>query len=69
MKALHADPEFAKAHSECSRKRMKARQADPAFNPLAALTEEERAEYDTLKRAGNSRPQALEAIGRGDLAK
>lgn len=57
------DPEFKKANSE----RMKRLNADPEFNPLAALTREKRADYDTLKRAGYTRPEALRAIGRADL--
>jgi len=63
MRRLHADPEFAKAHAE----RMRRRQADPKFNPLAALSEAERADYDALKKAGYTRAEALDAIGRGDL--
>lgn len=63
MRARHADPEFAAANAE----RMRARNADPEFNPLAALTESERADYDTLKRAGYERNEAFVAIGRDDL--
>lgn len=52
----------------CRAHRMKARNADPAFNPLAALTPEERADYDLLKkRALYTRAEALRAIGRADL--
>lgn len=43
--------------------------ADPANNPLAALSPAERADYDVLKRrGGKSRAEALAAIGRADLA-
>ena len=62
-RARHADPEFAAAHAE----RMRARNADPEFNPLAALTERERADYDTFKRAGYERNEAFAMIGRDDL--
>ncbi len=61
---LHADPEFAARHAE----RMRRLNADPARNPLAALTPEERADYDVLRRKGGlTRDEALRAIGRGDL--
>ena len=63
MRARHADPEFAAAHAE----RLRARNADPEFNPLAALTERERADYDTFKRAGYERNEAFAMIGRDDL--
>ena len=63
MRKLHADPEFAAAHAE----RLRARNADPEFNPLAALTERERADYDTFKRAGYERNEAFAMIGRDDL--
>ena len=44
--------------------------ADPANNPLAALTAAERADYDVLKRKGGiSRAEALAAIGRADLVR
>lgn len=47
---------------------MKALHADPEFNPLAALTVQERADYDTLRRRGGyTRAEALQAIGWGDL--
>ena len=36
MKALNADPEFAKAHAECGRKHMKALNADPEFKKASA---------------------------------
>ena len=63
MRALNADPEFAKAHAE----RMRALHADPEFNPLVVLTPAERADYDVLKRAGYSRDDVFRAIGRADL--
>lgn len=59
MRALHADPEFAKVHSE----RMKALHADPEFNPLAAMTEDQRAEYDLLKKEGYTRHDAFDELG------
>ena len=59
MRKLHADPAFAKANAE----RMRKLHADPEFNPLAALTPEQRADYDTLKKAGYTREEAFEALG------
>jgi transposase len=59
MRQRHQDPEFAKANAE----RMRQRHQDPEFNPLAALTPEQRADYDVLKRAKYSRAEALAAIG------
>ena len=65
MKALHADPEFAARRRE----RLKALHADPRHNPLAALSAEERADYDLLvKKGGLKRADALRSIGRADLA-
>ena len=63
MRKLHADPEFAAANAE----RMRKLNADPARNPLVLLTEDERADYDTCKRAGMTRDEALRAIKRTDL--
>lgn len=65
LRRLHQDPEFAAARDE----RIRRRNQDPAFNPLAALTTGERADYDILKRAGHSRDEAFRAIGRADLIK
>lgn len=45
----------------------RAQHADPAINPLAALTTAERAAYDKLKRKSFTRNRALCAIGRADL--
>ena len=64
MKRLHADPEFAKARDE----RMKRLNADPEFNPLAALSPDERADYDVLKKAGYSREEALATIRKQKIA-
>lgn len=55
------------AHSSNLSRKARARYADPAFNPLAALTTAERAEYDVLKRKKCTRNEALAAIGRTDL--
>jgi transposase len=63
MRQRHQDPEFAKAHAERVAERMRQRHQDPEFNPLAALTHEQRADYDVLKRAKYSRAEALAAIG------
>ena len=66
MKALNADPEFAARHRE----RMKALNADPEYNPLAALTPDERSDYDVFVKKGKwSRNAALAALGRHDLIK
>ena len=46
---------------------MRALHADPEFNPLASLSDAERADYDILKRNGYSRAEALGTIGRADL--
>ena len=71
MRALNADPEFAERHRERHRERMRERMralhADPEFNPLASLSDAERADYDILKRNGYSRAEALGTIGRADL--
>ena len=80
MRKRHADPEFAAAHAERMRKRhadpefaaanaerMRKRHADPEYNPLAMLSAQERADYDTFKRNGYSRDDAFRAIGRADL--
>ena len=60
MKALHADSGFAAANAARSSARMKARHADPKFNPLAALTKKQRKIYDILrKKCGYDRETAL----------
>jgi hypothetical protein len=58
-RTLHANPEFAAAHSE----RMRQRHANPKYNPLAAMTPEQRADYTTLQRAGFTRAEAFESMG------
>lgn len=62
MKALNADPEFAKAHSE----RMKARHADQTKDMrqkhLRGLTPEQRANYDAFRKSGFSKAEALAMI-------
>lgn len=55
------------ANSDAQSVRAKRRFADPAFNPLAALTPAERAVYNVLKRKECTRDEALAAIGRADL--
>jgi hypothetical protein len=67
-KARHAEalarPEVKAKMAAAAR----ARWADPRFNRLAALTPEEREDYDIMKRVGGQRPDdALRAIGRADL--
>jgi len=68
VKARHAEalarPEVKAKMAAAAR----ARWADPRFNRLAALTPEEREDYDIMKRVGGQRPDdALRAIGRADL--
>lgn len=80
MKRRYADPAFAKANAEQLRgfhrdpeivavriAGLRRKWADPAFNPLAALSSEERADYDLMKRNKFTRNEALTAIGRKDL--
>lgn len=40
---------------------------NPVVSPLALLTKRERTDYNTLKRAGYTKPEALIAVGRADL--
>ncbi len=54
-------------HSAANAERMRKRNADPEYNPLAMLSAQERADYDALKRNGYSRDDAFRAIGRADL--
>jgi hypothetical protein len=54
-------------HTDETKAKMSA--AKRGRSPLAALTEAERADYDILRRkGGQSRAEALRAIGRADLA-
>ncbi len=70
MRALNADPEFAEKNRKAAAERMRALNADPGFNPLAALSAEERQDYDVLTKVGRyGREAALVAIGRSDLLK
>ena len=64
MRQRHADPEFARANAE----RMRQRHADPEFNPLAALTPNERADYDVLRKAGYTRAEAFVALRKSTRA-
>ena len=54
----------AAANAARAAERMRKRHADPEFNPLAALTGAERADYDVLRKAGYTRAEAFEAMGR-----
>lgn len=63
LRGIRSDPKRIAAHAKAMRRRW----ADPAFNPLAALTAEERADYDLMKRNKFTRNEALTAIGRKDL--
>ena len=60
------DHRLSPAHAARISRLARARHADPAFNPLAALTPEERARYDKLKRR-YTRGMALLIIGRTDV--
>jgi len=40
---------------------------DPRINPLALLSDAERADYDLFRRKGFRRAEALAQIGRGDI--
>ena len=63
MRRLHADPEFAAANAE----RMRRRNAEGLMIPryLRAMTPDQRADYDTLKRSGYTKAEALAALGLG----
>nr|BDD45147.1 hypothetical protein 33 [bacterium] len=63
MKKLNADPEFKAKQAAAASARMKKLHADPEFNPLAALTPQQREDYDILKKNGYTRADALEAVG------
>ena len=64
MRRLHADPEFAAAHAERSAERMRRRHADGRVHPhIALMTPEQRADYDTLRRNGYRKAEALAALG------
>ena len=60
------DHRLSPAHAAHMSRNARARYADPAFNPLAALTPDERVEYEKAKRRG-PRTLALIVIGRMDL--
>ena len=64
MRRRHADPEFAAAHAERSAERMRRRHADGRVHPhIALMTPEQRADYDTLRRNGYRKAEALAALG------
>lgn len=63
LRKWHANPAHARAHAA----RVRRWHSDPKNNPLAALTPDERADYDRLKRAKYTRKEAFCAVGRGDL--
>lgn len=83
LQALHARPEFAAQNSARMRARcadpafqarrreaLKAWRTDPDRNPLAALTAQERADYDLLVKRGRiPRNDAFRAINRLDLVR
>jgi hypothetical protein len=63
MRRMHADPAFKEKHSKAVAERMRRMHADPAFNPLAALTPDQREEYDVLvKKGGYKRKEALPMV-------
>ena len=60
MRRRHADPEFAAANAE----RMRRLNADGRIHPhIAPMTPEQRADYDTLRRNGYRKAEALAALG------
>lgn len=61
----NADPEFTAYRI----KKLKEYHANVAKNPMYKLTETEREDYVTYKRAGYNQKDALIAIGRKDLIK
>ena len=64
MRRRHADPEFAAAHAERSAERMRRLNADGRIHShIAGMTPEQRADYDTLRRNGYRKAEALAALG------
>ena len=60
MRRLNADPEFAAANAE----RMRRLNADGRIHPhIAGMTPDQRADYDTLRRNGYRKAEALAALG------
>ena len=60
MRRLHADPEFAAANAE----RMRRLNADGSIHShIAGMTPDQRADYDTLRRNGYRKAEALAALG------
>lgn len=60
MRRLNADPEFAAANAE----RMRRLNADGRIHShIASMTPEQRADYDTLRRNGYRKAEALAALG------
>ena len=60
MRRLNADPEFAAANAE----RMRRLNADGRIHShIAGMTPEQRADYDTLRRNGYRKAEALAALG------
>lgn len=55
---------WSDASRAAASERMKRLHADPAFNPLAALSPAQRADYDILVKVGGySRDRAFVALG------
>lgn len=67
QRAKRAELVFPDIRAERSAERMRQQHKDPEFNPLVLLTQQERADYDIFKRAGCTRDEAFEAVGRVDL--
>ena len=60
MRRLNADPEFAAANAE----RMRRLNADGSIHShIAGMTPDQRADYDTLRRNGYRKAEALAALG------
>ncbi|UNY40274.1 hypothetical protein KLEP181_gp41 [Paracoccus phage vB_PmaP_KLEP18-1] len=60
MLARHADPVLSASLMRVNR--------DPELNPLVRLTAEERSDYNLFRKKKYRRSEALEMIGRSDLA-
>ena len=64
MRRLNADPEFAAANAERAAERMRRLNADGRIHShIAPMTPEQRADYDTLRRNGYRKAEALAALG------
>lgn len=67
VRRRYSNPAYAKAHAKRVSQAVRLWHADPKNSPLAALSEDERKDYDILKRTHYTRKEAFAAIGRPDL--